>query len=235
MPGRLLPDTPVIMANVDWPEPPRDRESGGDRNMGARVRGGLPHTEPSHRAGQAEIAAALERVRAAVAAGAHLVDIGLGGAAAIEAIRATSPQVFICADIPSADLTRDPAIAARTGAALVRGAAPPSRPGAGVARQAAPPDAAEQAPPVPTEWRDRAALTETSPAEAPALIAAGQAVLTDVDAEELAATIAAAAVLAWLGVRIVRTRHVAAVRQALEMVQSVRGTRPPSWARRGLA
>jgi hypothetical protein len=174
--GRLLPDRPVIMANLGWPEP---------------------------------AAGALERVRAAVADGAGIVDIGPGDTAAVEAIHAASPQVIICADVPGADLTREPAIAARAGAALVAGAALPPRHGA--------------------------AVTEATPAEAPALIAAGRAVLADADAGELASTIAVAAVLAWLGVRIVRTRHVAAVRQALEMVESIRGTRPPSWARRGLA
>jgi hypothetical protein len=231
--GRLLPDTPVIMANVDWPQPRGGRGSGGDPNSGACMRKGLPPGEASHRPGQAWLAEALERVRAAVADGAHLVDIGQGDDIAVDAIRATSPQAIICADVTGADLTRDPAVAARTGAALV--ACGTSRPGAGTSRQVPAPQAAEQVPPALSDRRAGATLTEAAPAEAPALIAAGQAVLADADVQELASTIAVAAVLAWLGVRIVRTRHVAAVRQALEMVESIRGTRPPSSTRRGLA
>jgi hypothetical protein len=237
MRGMLLPDMPVIMANVDWPEPSRGRESGGDPNSGARglrVRPGMDAGAPERPAGQTPHAAALERVRGAVADGALLVDIGMGDAAAIKAIRATSPHVIICAGVPGADLTRDPAIAARTGAALLSSAAP-SPPGAGMPWQVPTPSAAQRPTSAPSARRAGATVTEAVPAEALTLIAAGHAVLADVDAEEPAAAIAVAAVLAWLGVRIVRTRHIADIRQALDMVESVRGARPPAWARRGLA
>jgi dihydropteroate synthase len=41
-------------------------------------------------------------------------------------------------------------------------------------------------------------------------------------------------VAAWLGARIFRAHNVAEVRQALDMVASIRGDRPPTLARRGL-
>jgi hypothetical protein len=55
------------------------------------------------------------------------------------------------------------------------------------------------------------------------------------DPEEVHAAVAAAAVCAWMGVAAVRTRHVRAVRRALDMTASIRGARPPAWAVRGLA
>jgi dihydropteroate synthase len=50
-----------------------------------------------------------------------------------------------------------------------------------------------------------------------------------------AATVAAAAICAWLGIPAVRTRHVKEVRRALDMTASIMGTRPPAWTLRGLA
>lgn len=51
----------------------------------------------------------------------------------------------------------------------------------------------------------------------------------------VAESIADIAVYAWLGVRVFATPHPAQARQALDMVASVRGERPPAVARRGLA
>jgi len=48
-------------------------------------------------------------------------------------------------------------------------------------------------------------------------------------------TLAATAVSAWQGARVFRAHNVAETRQVLEMVASIRGDRPPSVARRGLA
>jgi dihydropteroate synthase len=50
-----------------------------------------------------------------------------------------------------------------------------------------------------------------------------------------APTPAVAAVYAWLDVRVFRTGDVRVTRQVLDMVASIRGTRPPAVARRGLA
>ena len=52
--------------------------------------------------------------------------------------------------------------------------------------------------------------------------------------ERLTGTLAAAAVSAWLGARIFRVHNVVQVRQALDMVASIRGDRPPAVAKRGI-
>ena len=48
-------------------------------------------------------------------------------------------------------------------------------------------------------------------------------------------TMAATAVSAWLGARVFRVHDVAATRQTLDMVASIRGDRPPARTTRGLA
>jgi len=53
--------------------------------------------------------------------------------------------------------------------------------------------------------------------------------------DRLAGTLATTAVGAWLGARIFRAHDVVATRQALDMVESIKGNRPPSRAIRGLA
>jgi dihydropteroate synthase len=53
--------------------------------------------------------------------------------------------------------------------------------------------------------------------------------------ERLVGTLATTAVSAWLGARVFRAHNVAETRQALDMVASIRATRPPAVARRGLA
>jgi dihydropteroate synthase len=53
--------------------------------------------------------------------------------------------------------------------------------------------------------------------------------------ERLVGTLAATAVSAWIGARVFRAHNVAETRQALDMVATIRGTRPPVATRRGLA
>ncbi|TDE08738.1 dihydropteroate synthase [Jiangella asiatica] len=53
--------------------------------------------------------------------------------------------------------------------------------------------------------------------------------------ERLAGTLAATAVSAWHGARVFRAHDVAATRQVLDMVASIRGDRPPAAPLRGLA
>ncbi len=53
--------------------------------------------------------------------------------------------------------------------------------------------------------------------------------------ERLVGTLAATAVSAWQGARVFRVHDVAETRQTLDMVSSIRGTRPPARAVRGLA
>ena len=64
-----------------------------------------------------------------------------------------------------------------------------------------------------------------------------RAAAVDVDdpAGDPARSVALAAVHAWQGARVVRTRHVVAVRRGLDMTASIAGLRPPAFAVRGLA
>ncbi|MFI7489647.1 dihydropteroate synthase [Micromonospora echinaurantiaca] len=54
-------------------------------------------------------------------------------------------------------------------------------------------------------------------------------------AERLEGTLAATAVSAWLGARVFRAHQVRQTRRVLDMVASIRGDRPPTATRRGLA
>ncbi|MFI6065035.1 dihydropteroate synthase [Micromonospora sp. NPDC051227] len=54
-------------------------------------------------------------------------------------------------------------------------------------------------------------------------------------AERLEGTLAATAVSAWLGARVFRAHQVGPTRRVLDMVASIRGDRPPTATRRGLA
>jgi dihydropteroate synthase len=53
--------------------------------------------------------------------------------------------------------------------------------------------------------------------------------------QRLEGTLAATAVSAWQGARVFRAHHVLETRRVLDMVATIRGDRPPSVARRGLA
>jgi dihydropteroate synthase len=53
--------------------------------------------------------------------------------------------------------------------------------------------------------------------------------------QRLPGTLAATAVCAWHGAQVFRAHDVAATRQVVDMVASIRGLRPPARARRGLA
>ena len=59
-------------------------------------------------------------------------------------------------------------------------------------------------------------------------------VTTGGPAPPVAAAVARAAVLTWLGTPAIRTRHVRPVRRAIDMTRSVAGTRLPSLTTRGL-
>jgi hypothetical protein len=71
--------------------------------------------------------------------------------------------------------------------------------------------------------------------------AAGDSVTGDsvtgdaVAGDAVAAAIASAAINTWLGVPAIRTRHVRAVRRAIDMTLTVAGSRPPALTTRGLA
>jgi hypothetical protein len=179
--------------------------------------------------------ATVEQAATAAAAGAGLVDAG-DDAALVPAIRRAVSGVRVCGEHEDADLVRDTGLAARTGAALIC-------PGA---------DAAEAA-----TRRGVAAgriLVQAAPAGIEAVVRAGWPVLADLEGIAgldggdgldglggldgpggLARTEAAAAVCAWLGASVLRTRHVAKVRRCADMTESILGRRPPAWAVRGLA
>jgi dihydropteroate synthase len=53
--------------------------------------------------------------------------------------------------------------------------------------------------------------------------------------ERLIGTLAATSVTAWLGARVFRAHNIPETRQTLDMIASIRGSRPPARATRGLA
>jgi hypothetical protein len=192
-------------------------------------------------AGTAVLAVAGDAAEAAVAvrAGAAIVDLGNASQAMIAAFRASHPGVPVCAAGQPADVVRDPATALRTGAILVC---------AGLAAAAnAPVPRAQLLVDVPAAMvplaiaAGYAALVDLrdDPAQAPAAsrVAADPASRSAVGpASGLAAgPVAIAAICAWLGASVVRTSHPRQVRRALDMAESIRGTRAPARAVRGLA
>jgi hypothetical protein len=183
----------------------------------------------------------------AVDAGADLIDLTGAVPAEFAAFRQAHPGVPVCADVDGdagagggqADLTRDPAVAAASGARLIC-----TRPEQ-AARSGLPPERL---------------LIETSPAGLMAALASGYPVLVDLpgtgarpggmspdggtsldeaavpgDGPPGAAALAVAALSGWLGAAVVRTRHPQPVRRALDLTDSVRGVRPPARTVRGLA
>ena len=155
---------------------------------------------------------------AAAAAGAALVDAGQDGAL-VPAIRRAVRGVRICGQHETADLVRDADLAARSGAALIC----PGRDAAAAVQRGV---AAERI------------LVQAAPAGIEPAVRAGWAVLADLEAEDAAGrarTEAVAAICAWLGASVLRTRYVAEVRRCADMTESILGRRPPAWAVRGLA
>jgi len=160
---------------------------------------------------------------AAAAAGAALVDAGRDGAL-VPAIRRAVRGVRVCGPHETADMVRETDLAARTGTALIC-------PG---------PDAAAAA--VRRGVAAGRILVQAAPAGIEAAMRAGWPVLADLEGlagleglDGPARTGAAAAVCVWLGVSVLRTRHVAQVRRCADMTESILGRRPPAWAVRGLA
>jgi dihydropteroate synthase len=173
----------------------------------------------------------IDEASAALRAGADLVDL-TAARAAITVFRSRHPGAAVCVASPPAGSMAELAAALAAHATLI----------CADARSAA-------ASGLPA---DRV-LIDVPPCRVAAAVAAGCAALVDADlAAALAAdgahagvepagpadpagVIAIAAVASWLGAAAVRTRHVAAVRRALDMAASIRGIRPPSRAIRGLA
>jgi dihydropteroate synthase len=181
----------------------------------------------------ADTAAAAAR---SVADGADLVDLTGADPAEVAAFRAGYPGVPVCAADQAADLTRDvdltrdQAVAGRTGVRLLC---------------ATPDEAARSGLPAGQ------VLVAAAPPGLLAALAAGYPVLADLpdppaglappadvapgDVPPGAAALAVAALSAWLGAAVVRTRYPLPVRRALDLTDSVRGVRPPARTVRGLA
>jgi hypothetical protein len=147
--------------------------------------------------------------RAAIAAGADLIDLTGAGLLVMTEVRNRYPGVLICAPADWADLVRDLATARRTGAILICAdpAAATAAEAGGIGRSGI--------------------LVEAAPARAAGLAAAGWRVLVDAgQVTDPHAAAAVAALSAWLGAAAVRSDHVAAVRRAIDMADAIRGRRP---------
>jgi hypothetical protein len=160
-----------------------------------------------------------EQAAGAARAGAQLVDAG-GDQSLVDAIRQAGIDVLICG--PGADISRDAGTVRPAGGRLLCD---------GLA-------AAEQSGLPPERI-----LVQVGPGEVEDTARAGWQTLVDVDgdpgdgahASAIAHAGAVAAVCLWLGASVISTRHVTAVRRCLDMTESIRGTRAPAWAVRGLA
>ncbi len=161
------------------------------------------------------VAAAPADAARARAAGAALVDLGGAGRAAIASVRAALPGLLVCAADEQADIVRDPALALRSGAIL-----------------ACPDPAAASRAGLPASQL----LVEVSPDRLVAAREAGYATLVDLADEPGvdAASLAIAAICAWLGATVVRTWHPRQTCRAVDMTASIRGIRPPARTVRGL-
>jgi hypothetical protein len=195
---------------------------------------------------------------ASAAAGAGLVDVG-DADALIKQIRDLVGDVRICGRDEDADIVRDAGIAVRTGAGLicpdpdaaaraVRGGVPAER----ILVRTAP---ARLETVVRAGWATLVDLDEhvglgqdigldehAGTGQDVGLdghAGTGQDVSLDGHAgtggDPLARAEAVAAVCAWLGARVIRTRYVAEIRRCVDMTESILGRRPPAWTVRGLA
>jgi hypothetical protein len=195
---------------------------------------------------------------ASAAAGAGLVDVG-DADALIKQIRDLVGDVRICGRDEDADIVRDAGIAVRTGAGLicpdpdaaaraVRGGVPAER----ILVRTAP---ARLETVVRAGWATLVDLDEHvglgQDIGLDGHAGTGQDIGLDGHAETgqdvsldghagtggdpLARAEAVAAVCAWLGARVIRTRYVAEIRRCVDMTESILGRRPPAWTVRGLA
>jgi hypothetical protein len=170
----------------------------------------------------APVSTVTEAVTSALA-GAALVDVGRDDRL-IPQIRDAVPEVGICGHGVDADIVHDLTLAARAGAGLI--CRDPGAAASAVGRGIAP----------------ERILLATAPDEVAAASRSGWAALVDLDqgtldqgTGSLARTEAIAAVSAWAGAQVIRTRHVVEIRRCLDMTESILGRRRPAWTLRGLA
>jgi dihydropteroate synthase len=171
---------------------------------------------------------------ASALAGAGLVDVGENDALILQ-IRDAVPEVGICGHGAGADIVHDAALAARAGADLI--CRDPGTAAGAVQRGIKPERILLQTAPDDVRAASRsgwAALVDLDPGT---LVDLDPGTLVDLDpgTEALARTEAVAAVCAWTGAKVIRTRHVAEIRRCLDMTESILGLRRPAWTLRGLA
>jgi dihydropteroate synthase len=191
----------------------------------------------------ADPGAAMERVHAAAAEGADAVEIGGVGPAGsradprivplIAAVRETHPELVIGVSTGRAEVAR---AACAAGAGLLSGS------GSGLAGVAAEfgagvvclPGSAGHA--IAAGVAPERIVVGLEPVrELEELVATGWPVLVSPSDREPTASLATAAVAAWLGARVFRVDQVLQTRRALRMVSAIRGDTPPVRTVRGLA
>ena len=177
-------------------------------------------------------AGSMERVDAAVAEGADLVEIGPGTGSFVAAVRKAYPELVIGVRTGRGEVARE---ACAAGADLLSGGL--SGPlldvaaefGVGVVGSLT-----EAARAVEAGVRPERVIVEGSRQVAD-LVASGWPVLVSLSDSDLPGDLARAAVFGWLGARVFRVQRVRETRRALRMVSAIRGDIPPAYAVRGLA
>jgi len=184
--------------------------------------------------GPGEPAAAMERVHAVVAEGADIVEVTGEREVApfVAVVRDAYPELVIGVRTGRAEVARE---ACAAGADLMSGSGrwageAAAASGAGVA---GPLDVAERA--VAAGVTPERIIVVSSARELAGVVAAGWPVLVSLTGQDPAASLATAAVGAWLGARVFRVDQVGQTRRALRMVSAIRGDIPPGYAVRGLA
>lgn len=223
------PDRPAAARNPGWPDPARRRFPGLGPAAG--------HQAPALLA----VVASLSEAQAALGAGADLVDLGAASPDTIRTVRARLAGVAVCAAGPPADVVRDVGAARQTGAVALCDGIDAAR-GSGLPAS----QVLVEVPPWLLPLASGEGWATIVDADLGAVLAQRQAAAQwpgtgwpaagDVTGDSDPSGVEAiAAISSWLGAAVVRTRHAAGVRRALDMTASIRGLRPPARAVRGLA
>ncbi len=197
-------------------------------------------------------AAAMGRVRTAAAEGADIVVLASPGPAGpsgeisrvaelAAAARDTLPELVIGVSTGRLEVARA-ACAAGAGLLCAEGAGLLDGPGRGLAEVAAESDASVACP-LDLAARvvaagvepERVLVSVASTRPLADAVASGWPALMSLPEQDLAGSLATAAVAAWLGARAFRGPWVRETRRALSMVSAIRGDVPPAYAVRGLA
>jgi dihydropteroate synthase len=200
----------------------------------------------------ADPAAAMGQVRTAAAEGADIVLLASPGAAGpggeisrvaelAAAARDTLPELVIGVSTGRLEVARA-ACAAGAGLLCAEGAGLLAGPGRGLAEVAAACDASVACP-LDLAARvvaagvepERVLVSVASTRPLADAVASGWPALMSLPEQDLAGSLATAAVAAWLGARAFRGPWVRETRRALSMVSAIRGDVPPAYAVRGLA